>query len=81
VVPYCASVADMDAEAIKQCADGSRGDELQISSYEKIVALSYRDTRFVPVFVDDVFIAKADDNFWRKTPDQLLYGKTLLENI
>uniref|UniRef100_A0A7S2SQU0 Uncharacterized protein n=1 Tax=Rhizochromulina marina TaxID=1034831 RepID=A0A7S2SQU0_9STRA len=74
----CSSSASVDGDAIAACASGSLGRQLQAESYDRTKRT--RRYGFAPVFIDGNYLEGADA-FWRKTPDQLLYGRTLLEAI
>ena len=77
-VPTCALLADVNATAIEECADGPEGVALANRSY----AATDRTLAdgFAPAYVDGVLVEGADA-FWRVSPDQLRYGRVLLATV
>jgi hypothetical protein len=79
VLPTCALLGGgLDVEALTACANGPDGIALQRASYQA-TDQTLADG-FAPAYVQSSLVEGAD-SFWRDSPDQLLYGKTLLQNI
>jgi len=78
VLPACAAMNGVDAALISACADGPDGVALQKASYARTTQTAKYG--FAPAFVDGSYVEGADA-FWRKSPDQLLYGQSLIEAI
>jgi len=78
VVPTCAALTSVDAAAVQARADGPDGVALAAASYQATARTA--SDGFAPAYVNGVYVDDADA-FWRDSPDQLLYGRTLLETI
>lgn len=78
VAPMCAQAGRVDLTEIMACANGDQGKQLQAASYKRTAATAAYG--FAPAFVDGVYVDGADA-FWRKSPDQLKYGTTLLSTV
>jgi len=78
VAPMCAELTGMDKRPLQECAEGQLGHELQVASYNRTKATA--SMSFAPVFVNGRCLQDAD-HFWRKVPDQLRWGKTVLGAI
>jgi len=77
VHPMCAKMAGVYADAIQSCAESPRALELQRASYARTKARARYG--FAPIFVDGDKLEV--DRFWRKTPDSMFYGQTVLEAV
>mmetsp|Transcript_28549 Transcript_28549/g.46444 ORF Transcript_28549/g.46444 Transcript_28549/m.46444 type:complete len:261 (+) Transcript_28549:76-858(+) len=78
VFPMCAKLTGADEERIRHCANGKEGRNLQAASYARTKERS--EFGFAPIFIDGKYVSSAD-NIWRKTPNQLHYGKVVLATI
>jgi len=74
-VNLCAAVSGMDGDAITTCASGEEGEELAKESYRRTDKTLLAG--FAPAYINGDKLEGADE-VWRKTPDQLLYGQTML---
>lgn len=79
IVGSCAAVTGVDHKALLECANGPLGRELQTASFNRTNSLN-QSIGFAPQFIEGEFI-DTTGMFWRKSPDQLTYGKTLLGEI
>ncbi len=79
VFPMCTAATHVDGDAIWTCATSGTGAELANESYKRTDATLTKG--FAPAFVDGVYQESADDGTWRKSPDQLSYGKHMLGAI
>lgn len=77
-VALCSSVSGMDGDAITACATGSEGEALAKESYKRTDKTLLDG--FAPAYINGEKLEGADE-IWRKTPDQLLYGKTMLSTL
>ena len=64
--------------AIAACANAERGVQLARDSYARTRGTA--GLPFAPAFVDGVVVDGADQ-FWRKTPDQLHWGRAVLDAV
>ena len=78
VHPMCAALTGVDAAAIAACANSERGVQLARDSYARTRGTA--GLPFAPAFVDGVVVDGADQ-FWRKTPDQLHWGRAVLDAV
>ena len=77
--PMCATLTGVDAAGIAACAHSERGMELARKSYAHTHART-AGFPFAPAFVDGTFVDGADQ-LWRKTPDQLHWGRAVLDAV
>jgi hypothetical protein len=77
-IPFCATVSNLDGNAISDCAMGDEGKELALTSYLK-TGKTLKDG-FAAAYINGNKLENAD-YIWRKTPDQLLYGQTMLSTL
>ncbi len=74
-VPLCAAVSSLNTTALVECAEGKQGKNLANLSYKR-TDLTLGDG-FAPVYINGLKL-QGCDSIWRKTPDNVLYGKTML---
>ena len=80
-LPLCAAVANnpaLNSTAIAECAEGVQGKELASASYKR-TDLTLQDG-FAPVYINGQKLT-GGDTIWRKTPENVLYGKTMLSTL
>ena len=77
-VALCAAVSHLDLTALAECAEGQQGLDLALESYRRTDKTLVDG--FAPAYIDGVKVQGCDD-IWLKTPDNLLYGQTVLSAL